>query len=1249
MVSFKFTRGPKVERVQFFQSSLPYLYNNAVTHYTKSYPRHWRCKEPHPSSHKILTLSNGHYGIYFTIFNHELRRKDRKDSSDDHHHVVVFVNPDVFPLNPPSEISISRVKDEIYTHIHALKNVSRDLLSLYSLLKPRNAFHGLLGNTRYLSTSAHNDPPSDPQNISAHIEEVDELPEPSFEDSFLDSQLSKIIDVFENHQSPAELNIIYPLYQSIKRNDILLPSVDHYNIVLRSILARSLDNDNTLEAIESRLTCLLTVYQDILSACATKDTRPDNTTYNLVLSGIFNGCVEAINIGHAPYAGHTDCHQSYVKSQEFCTVGTNLFLSIKDPQSLDLPAILPSLITAVNVHLHVLSKDLILRLVDLHHIMSSNGSYHVGLLDLTKHFKDFGVMDLDKKQIFDFINLVFANYKSNAMASPALKAVEFDVYRALILALIANENLPVATKFLDNILIDFKNAIISDAADVGHFKLHVSGLLSVYLEGLLNADGAANLHRAYNMLRKFDKVPYLPEPLTLIYCSLIARLIQEYSVVEYRKTTTDAHDDLVKTQQLYYNMIWALYEKVAIRKDFQAPVANLPNSDKSTYCRDYLLSLSIDLNDYSKVMRLMKEIFVNDHPVKEWNVSKKLILYLVNGAAANQNDEYLHLAWKFFNHQAQLFQRNPATLHSFLSEHVPYLLQQYSPFTLTRVLNSLAISEAFSNFKLDSHNIYGVMACSNFIVNYVLNTQVGVVERLKVLHFFSGLIREFEDTENHYLQLSEPLVQFKQTLKVAFSEIYTTLPDESYVTNDIYETCDILGLNQSHSSSNTHLPTAVDLSAILSTHQEKGVEQFVAYFNHGYNFDELTWKIMVNRNFVLGCLEKNSPIAIGDFIGRMTELTLEPNEILGLLCALVDLHNEKVCIETFKFLAKHKPEILQSTMLLRLFASFAAASDNLYFHKLFKNALPELSANNTDKSWLTTFLNKMLVSGYTQDIVTYVLARYERLVLGLDLLLAVNHDFLACILTALVENGDDATVNCIFKHYFADAEGNRILLESEQLTRILMVFYTKSGNYEMVLKHFGHLAEKSPQLKESIMFADFLGTLSGSSGSALKLDSTEGAALMLLSTGSYTSMVKEYTQIESLRLDKAQLFDKMIAVLTRAHQITGDKFSAKLRSRFEAVIKFCNILKLRALSVASLANVVRYLGVLKSSDLLNILFNKFVHGEAMASFVNFFFLHVKITSPKEQTLLLNEFKNALRNAGDDVNVVSNRLAQTSID
>ena len=78
----------------------------------------------------------------------------------------------------------------------------------------------------------------------------------------------------------------------MKRNDLKLPSIDVYNIVLKSILNRSLNSELTLDSIEGKLTVLLTVYQDILAA----GIKPNKETYNIVVTALLKGSLQCLDI-----------------------------------------------------------------------------------------------------------------------------------------------------------------------------------------------------------------------------------------------------------------------------------------------------------------------------------------------------------------------------------------------------------------------------------------------------------------------------------------------------------------------------------------------------------------------------------------------------------------------------------------------------------------------------------------------------------------------------------------------------------------------------------------------------------------------------------------------------------------------------------------------------------------------------------------------------------------------------------------
>lgn len=1240
-------------RIQFFQSSLPYLNNNAVTKYSRQHTKYWRSEDPHPSNHKFLSIANGHYGIYFTIFNHELRREEKAGLHDHGSHVLlVFPSSSLLALTIPYFV-ISKVKDEVYSHINHLKTVSREFLSSWALVRPKSLQqqHCFV---RHFTTSAPDLADREPLKlIPLSQPKIEELPqesapeEPAFEESFQKTQSDKILHIYNTHTSPEDLDIIYPLYQALKRNDIALPSIQLYNIVLESILSRALDNGTpSLSSIESRLTNLLTVYQDILYLCSTTSLRPDNSTYDLVLKGIFEGCVEAVTAGRSPSVAHHIYQDFETKAQEFGQVGTNLFLSLKDHQNLTLSTIMPNLLSAITNFPTLLTSDLVKRVLEHRDLVSGDGAYYVGLIDLSKHFAPLGMENLSKEEIYQYLISVFEDYKVNTETCPELMAYEYNVYSALILALIANGNLLLATKFLDDILVDYKSSLEASAKDIAIAKPKVSALLSVYLEAIMAEGSTVSLYRSYRLLEKFNDVPYLPELSIHVYNKLIGLFINEYSKLELqRREVTD--DKLAKSQKSVYEIIWKLYEKVAIRSDYQNNLYDATIFPKKfVSCREFLLSLSIDLGDHSKVLRLLKEIIAKDHAVSDWNVSKKMVLYLLNAAHALNNEEYVNLCWTILEQQAVHHTSHSNVLNGFVSEHLPYLIQLGSAQTSDRLINSPMVMRAFASFKLADDNIYGLMNIMNYVMNLAHSTALPSSIRLRILQYQAYLIKEFEDTENHYLQLSEDLELFKGTVKSSFTQLVSSNND--ITTTDISEACDLLNIEVStiESYKNTTF-SALDYSTLLSINFDKGVQCFTEAFEGGFNFNVLTWKTILNRNFVMGSLVKDKRISIDAFVKRLLSLSLEINEKHLLLSSLIAFEHEKVNVEVFKSLREtDESQALNSERVLDAFAAFCNSTDNAYFLKMFEDSFPDLLAGCNGNKWVAKFLEKLTSLGKLKEAIQYL--PKERLY-SLDVTVNEDVSLLASVLTCLVTNKDDSKVTEIMKHYFSDENGKRLLMQSDRLLSIFVNYFIQQGNYEVVIQRFESMANKSPELAKAIGFAKLMVQLSGTQHTFYANGKDKDAAtlaLELLSRDHPKGMRQLLSQNEKLVLTtntQRAIFDSMVHQLTRASNMSQGKYARAVRAKFEAAVKLCKTMRLSELSVSSLVGVIRLLGSIKARDTLNILVNKFINRGETASIVNLYFLQVKITSDHEANLLKEEFEKALVKAGDTINLLS--LAQ----
>lgn len=1235
---FNFVKGPKGDRVRFFQSSIPYLNNTSATVYKSGRARKWNSEEPQTLREHILTFSHGHYGIYFTIFNHELRRDERVNFSENNNPWLLLV----VPSNPLQffmpEFFISKANQMIQNDISELKLVSHEHLSTLSLFSPKKLFTLSL---RKFSTTARNLDETQQKfgeqqpKIEEIVEEQTEDAEEPFESGFRKSQVNRIVSVFASHSDPQELNVIYPIYQSLKRNELALPTIYEYNIVLKSIAMRALDSDASIESVESRLTCLLTVYQDVLSAC-TKNGRckPNNETFNIILHEIFKGAVTTIDLGSSLKIANDTYQAAFVKSEEFCQVGINLFMSVKDQSELDLGLILPNLITAVNVHPTLLHKDLVARLINLKNIGCASGMYYIGLINLSRYLQNLGLR-LSPEDVYNYVSSVFELYKENVPSHAELGEFEYQIYSALVKALIHNGNLNMATKFLDDVLVDFKNGIGSEK--LAAQKQNVSNLISDYLQAVMGSGSAEDLNRAYNLLGKFREVNYIPDVSVQVYNDMINRFIGQFTLHEYEKS--NGNDGVTSQQQHIYSRIWELYEKAAIRKDFQAgPITN-PRSQSfglEVNCRDFLLSLSLDLNDHEKITKLLKEILLKGHVISDWNVSKKLCLYLYNGVAAYNNEYYCNLLWSVIELQGSHHHGNSKELNKFLSEHVNFLMYE-TPGNVERLLDSQVVFQAFSLFSLKEDNIYGLMSITNYLMYHMQQPSFTTVFKLMQLQLY--LIGEFEDTENHYLQLSPELVQFKTMLSQLFAQLYTMYPNMR-VTEEIDIAAQKLGLDIAETNllSLSSADFVKDLSPLFGVNYSVAVSSFLENFKLGYKFTTLTWENVICEDFVLDVLETNSHIKIVDFLDR---ISASGSDSARLFASLVSLNNEKINVETLKYVLAKDTQVLGLTRFLTALADFASISGNKYFLKLVTDNMALMLSRNQSKGWLTTLLDKLTTSGQL-DTVDTILSTNESLVLGLDVTQSEDEDFLKVVLMAYLNLGKSDKINEVLGHYFQGQEGNRLLLKSDKLLECLLNHYIATGAYNEVLTNFAVLQNRSAELEQLIQFTRFMSQLTGSPKTPIpeNLSNANSVGLAILSEKNPMQMKDLFEENKEMIRNKEQFFDFMVMCLAKASSLSGGMFASRINSKFEAIIKLCKAMKLSEISVASLVNIIKLLALTRSERLLNVLYNKFVHGDHLLPYVNLYFLHVDVSNERDANLLLNALQNALRQVDDQLNLAS---------
>lgn len=1237
----------------FFQSLVPYLQNSLLSLSIVQVLGQWFQDEPHPSSRRFLT---GHYGIYFGLFSQELRKEEKRPRNHDQAGFLVVYRAESVPYTAP-EFFISQANQKIHLDIQTLRSVTQDLLSTLAVVKPKRSLKQLYQSRSFSTTTCRRRERIDkPIYVSDRIQEVkapveqDHLPsaqvpaveqeqlnfeteDENFEKSFLTSQIERIESIFHNHTEVSELNTIYPIYQSLQRNDIDLPSTEAYNMVLKSICFRLLDNEGTLESIECKLTSLLTVYQDLLSAHVRNEKlMPNSETYNTIIPSIFQGAIQTVQLSSDPTVTSHKAGIAYNKAVDYAQVGLDLFLSIKNKGELDIERVITPLLTCLLTFPHLVTSKLATTVMSFSSTKADGFEFYEKLISLSKSFTKKETLGLEKKDLYALVSSVYSVYKEQVRMNPLLGRGEFKIYSAMIETLLASGNVPVATKFLDSILSDFKEQLLIGKS--AHVK-DISALLLTYLESLMGTGRPEDLLRSFSLLEKFRAVSYLPEPSVSVYNNMINKFINLYTQQEFEKT--QGRKDIATKQVEVYNSIWHLYNYATIRKDFQN-FSNTSSLTKIVSCRDSLLSLSLDLGDHSNVARLIKEVLMKDHIIADWNVSKKLCQYLYNGVIAHGNAYYQNLLWSVVEQQARHFKEDSAELNAFLSEHISFLLIN-SPQTFTFVVNLMMIFEAFNKFKLLTDNAFGLMSVSAYLIAESQRRQLSSVETIKVLQYQACLINEFEDPDNHYTEICPELQELKIQSSRAFVDLFSSLQAGSKLTSDILQACSMLGLD-SNSNETGHIKASnfeIDLSAQLNVNKEAGMDAFFTYFQQGYSFTTETWATLMTQNFAMDVLEKENLFTVAEFVNR---LCLNKDAEVHMR-SLISLYNDKVTIKTVQALLKSDmPEILGSFPVLEAISRHASLTDNKYFLNILAQNCGYLFSLNNQLSWVIELFNKFNRAGMSSVVCEFA-DSHNTEILALDISNESSAALVSAITDAYLNTNQTERASTMFKSIFSGVERNKLLLKSDKLLGCLLNYYIASGAYNTVLKKFGVMKGRSGELDRLIQFSEFLNSLEGNptpQSAPARVRTEEGLALTLLAECNLMKMKLIFESNAHLVSNKSDFFDLLVTTLTKAASLVGASHYERVLSRFEAVVKLCKVFNLKELTAKNLMKIIRFLSATKAGALLNIMFNKFIINNTIVPTFNFYFLKVTVSSSHETGQIILEFGSALRLVGDVFNL-----------
>lgn len=1243
------------ERIQFFLSSHAYLHGNSLINYRDLFSRKWSKDGPHPSNttKNYLGIDNGHYGLYYTMYNHDADRKNGQAIGYSMETLYTFIlsggdiSIGLMVLDYDGKFFISRTNRDI----HNSMKMSRGLGSLRYYLTKRETEQvepiskieeldetyndGELEKIKPVETASQletvpletvqiesvplntvlNIVPleakpqtvqiviapvetsqfaavqSEPLNSQSPTEPVQtEDVQSAFTSSLLNTSLSTILETYQNHSSADQLNSIYPIYQSLKRNDIPLPDIESYNIILHSIAERLLDSE--FEATELKLTNLLTIYQDILQ----NGTKPSNETYNIILSSLFEGSLQDLSRNN-PFSFHSG------KPKEFGQIGLDIFSSILHYDKLN-SELIHQILKFVNKYPTYISQTLLDRLIPLIEFTDQTAEYYYSVIEFTSHFHKFNIFENDAARIYEFINKVYSNFKET---SPQVD--EYVMYCKLIEGLIHNNQFSLASKFLDEILIEYRGSLELTSKATNS---QISSVISLYISAILEQD----LKKAYGLLVKFNKITYIPE----LSNSLFNQIIVGY-IGQYREGT-----DMSELTEIY-DRIWYLYNYMAIRKDYNEFVS----ADGKPHCRDLLISLSIDLGDHSHVFQLIKEVLLRNHLIFDLASFQKLLNYLHNGVLYNNsgvepfNQYYFGLIWSIIASQLTHYTSNSKDLNAFISQYINYLQlpvngSELNEYSIRLFMNSSMVEKAVDSFDFHADNIYGLISISKTLMLFKSEDS----ELLnKVLKFQSRLINVFEDTENQYVELTGDLIAYKTSVKLHFKSLASRL---SVIDLDIADTCKILNMPVPNT---IHVKVNYDtnLTYLLNVNYDAGVSEFVELFRNGSTFTSETWNIIINYKFAKTYFDSNNKTEIkcSEFIQRLWSLNFDEELKVTLLKQLLQLHNDIVAIKVVGFLKLNQNVFLS---LLPELINEAEATSNNYLKNLVGEAafFDAAYKSSESKNWLEKYFKFLNKERRFEDTIAFV-ERYQ---------IPLSKQILFFYMTAALASNSKDKFIAAFK---ANSPSSDELRSSPEFVELSISYYfslESLASVETILSRFSTFKDCSQNIRELLLYASLLSTKSSIKKFSRPRTINE-LSLILLNQDSLNEKLKllNNSRLITNMSAKFQLIDNLIFNLIK---LSSSKLLKDVTRKLQSTLRFFKLADFRHLNVGQLSSIIKLLTLNNSRDTLNTLLTKLINNRNYTDVLNFYFMETRLFGIQDKTKVLELLLKSFNYLKDKINV-----------
>ncbi|CAK9438411.1 uncharacterized protein LODBEIA_P26350 [Lodderomyces beijingensis] len=1298
------SRLRKSSRTPFFRSSFPYLHTSYYYQGLQTYndflhgAKWWTRANRHSAeqhARSFLGISNGHYGLYYSMYNHESERREKQQkyraeirqylvrqieegdrtkfrqcmfmracqlhhnfhtsnqyrhryrhrghhrSGGGRHHYRRLFKLKLLLVGFTARFLISRAFKDAQLNLENVKNFSTRLSSssffkptiylihsgspsystnpnggsssplhsLFSKQEPRNAFSigtGVgIGKRSYTTASQilnesafAKAPPARKKQRTLAADETktsggDAAGADDFNEQFLTTQLHNIQTKYDNHKTPSDLDIIYPIYQTIKRNGLTLPEIALYDVVLKSIDGRSLDSEVELQAIEAKLTTLLTVYQDILGA----GVKPSKETYNIVVGALMEGsksCMQIVSPNSAHY------YQANRKAMEYAQISFELLESVH--RQLDLKILLPTMVELMLKYPPLKSEKVMRILLPIvQSLDSADDKLNFDAMKFVQLLGSHNVNIIAGAETYSLVEKIYSNLRESSVD-------EFEIYSAMMNALMQNNFTNAASQFLDNVLIDYKESLQFAKRPR---KQQVSDLIAAFLDKFATKYGYI---KGLDLLKKFQSVAYLPE----LPVSLYNKFINELS----------------KSEGQYENM-WQLYNRMALRRDFQSKsTMDLMSFNGDVACRDLLLSLSIQAGDHERVFQLLKELLLKGHLIGDHQTLQLLLHYLNNGVTLNRaegeffNSYYFGLLCQILESQAKYYDASNH-LSDFVSEFIPYMMiavpaELHSDglaicsvvnYNVQSLLNSFLVAKAIDKFDLQKDNIYGIVFVAQQLMSYTGNSE-SLLE--KIISVEARLINEFEDVDNHYIELTDDVAAFKAKLYDHFRSLVNAQTPSSLLSLPIVaQACEYLGvdlglqqksttvINDSHSASLVEDLT-YDLVPLLNVNYRTGIAKFKDYFEKGYNFSASTWEVIINEEFVSNHAKE---IGIEDILTRIWSCNdCDAALRISLLRKMVEFDDEQVLIQVFAFVSQNY--VFESEILDALFRS----AKNIGIKSIdfdFVSVAAAQMKHDGNKGWISAYF------------------AYLRSIRDFESIISSCKDF-------GYEMDDEIKLSFLEAQLEVNPAGFTELLNTLDVKACAKLSVLKIK--DALAKGVGAsavLSEEYPgdtvELAQTLSYARFLDSLQQNKfhiDFAAPVRSANHLASSLMTTGNLPAMKTMLKQND--QFDQRELITEMLDMLILARS----KYSVPSQviiNKLMHFIKFFKLLDLKFLPVKNFLQIIEILKITKS-EILQVLIRRIfggdrsIEGRSIADVINFYFVEIRLLDAHSKQLVAEELR-----------------------